>query len=97
MVTAFDEGSDLHREIQNFNAVDLLKDIARYQYLSGAIDQALENINQALLLRFWKHKKSRRILRLLGHGGNIIIIYGVVIIGAQILLLSYIPMTISDT
>ena len=46
----FDEGNNLHSEFQNISAVDLLKDIARYQYLSGEIDQALDNINQAILL-----------------------------------------------
>ncbi len=45
-----DDSSDFYREIRNLNVVELLKDISRYQYLSGEIKKALEHLNQALLL-----------------------------------------------
>ena len=50
LTQGFDESSDLYREIENINVVDLLKDIARYQYLSGENDEALDNLNRAILL-----------------------------------------------
>ncbi len=44
------ERNDLYSVIQNVDLVDLLKEIGRYHYLSGEMDKALVNLNQALLL-----------------------------------------------